>query len=552
MLQSLTLHNFALIESLQINFDKGFNVITGETGAGKSLLLDALDLCLGGRTDTALVRHGTAFADIYAEFATDNLLVQHWFENADRAFELPILIRRKITAQGRSSAWINGVPASLNELKSLGVLLVNIHSQHASLQLLKPNFIIDWLDDVGNLTDLSNQVKNAFKTYQTLFDKKQQTLREMDARTDKIDLLTARLLDIEPLLGVDIASCESRFDELSNMESLIVDAHAIYDILDGDSDITVLTQLNRCQKLCQNNQNFSQIFADSLENIATSYELLKDCAKDMRYYADNQSMDEDEYRHLSDIINLANRLSNKYRMNISQVLESTDSWQQELDYLNGLPDIDSLDDTIKTAFDNYTNLAKQLHDKRTQAAPVLCQRLSKHLHALALPHAFFEFAFTPKDKNAVNATGLYDIELLFSANVGIPTQPLHKVVSGGELSRISLIMQVMRAGMNQNTPLLIFDEVDIGISGGTAQVVGQLLRTLGEHCQLMVITHQAQVAVSSHQHILVKKQHGDFTQSQFDIICGDDKIHELARMSGGVDITDETLAHAKSLLSSVK
>lgn len=551
MLQSLSLQNFALIESLQIDFDQGFNVITGETGAGKSLLLAAIGLCLGGRGDVSWVRHGTKCADILASFDVDNQAVRAWFLAHERPFALPIVIRRKIGMQGRSQAWINGSPASLSQLKSLGALLVTMHSQHASLELLRPQLVIDWLDDVGQLTALVKTVKTAFENYQTLATQRQAALAQMDARTDRIDLLSARLAEIEPLFGVDMARIEARFDELSNLESLVYDASVVCGLLDGDeNDVAILGLLGRCQRVCQNHSEISQTFADSLDNIATSYELLKDSLQALRYYADNQSMDEEEYQALSQLMNLANRLANKYRLSIDELLTQANMWQNELDELQALADLDGLEQAVDRAFDEYVCVAKQLHDERSKIAPMICQQLIDGLAKLALPHASCEFVFYPKDQKDANAVGLYDIELLFSANVGMPKQPLHKVASGGELSRIALVMQVMRAG-HTKTPLLVFDEVDIGMSGATAQVVGQLLRQLGEHCQLVAITHQAQVAAAAHGHILVKKQHGDHSQSQFERIDGQARIYELARMSGGITITDETLAHAKSLLDFV-
>lgn len=552
MLQSLSLHQFALIEKLDITFHQGFNVITGETGAGKSLLLDALSLCVGGRADSAMVRHGANFADLYAEFEADNALIHRWFELNERTFESPIILRRKISEQGRSQAWINGVPASLAELKSLGVLLVNIHSQHASLELLKPHFVIEWLDEVAGIKQLSDKVKAAFHQYQTLMDEQAQSLSQMNARTDKIDLLTAKLNDIEPLLLVDMPSIEARFEELSNLESLVGDAAMVCQMIDGEGDApSVLDMLARCQKICANNADTSQTFAEALDALAGAYDTIKDAVRELQYYADNQSMDEEEYAHLSELMNLANRLSNKYRMPIDALMIEAQSWQQQLGHLINLADPEALDEAVQKAFDEYLALANALHDARSAAAEGICQTLMSHLSTLALPHATCQFNFTKKTAKHYNAIGLYEIELLFSANVGMPMQPLHKVASGGELSRISLIMQVMQAGLDDNAPLLVFDEVDVGISGGTAQVVGNLLRRLGAHGQLLVITHQAQVAAAAHQHILVKKQHDSQAESSFEIIAGDEQIYELARMSGGINISDETLAHAKSLLAGV-
>lgn len=552
MLVSLTLQNLALIDKYEISFDEHFNVITGETGAGKSLILDALALCVGGRADASLVRHGTDEACVFGEFdITNNDDIAQWFTQNDRPLEDDILlIRRKISTNGRSKSWINGTPASISELRSLGGLLVNIHSQHAGLELLKPQFVIDWLDDVGALQMQKQATKDAYHTWQTL-KKQAQTIKEQSAqRTDRMTLLGVRLGEVEPLLAVDLAEVEKEYDELSNLENLMQSAVQAVSHLDND-EISVSTLLGRSLKICDHLSDKSRVFAECHELLLNASEQIDDAVARLMDYAEQSLPDEARLDELNNLMGLAHRLSKKYHTPIDELTAQAQAWQKELDELTALPDGDTLDQEVQTAYESYLTHAHELHTARCAIAPDVCEKLKQKLAPLALPHAQFEFAFDAKTPDDYTAHGTHDVALLFGANIGMPLQPLHKVASGGELSRMALVMQVMSAGLGMGKPTLVFDEVDVGISGAAAQVVGELLRNLGKHQQLLAITHQAQVAAAAHRHILVKKEHGEQTTSTMQIITGEHQIHELARMSGGVTITNATLAHAQSLLDDI-
>ncbi|WP_049235604.1 DNA repair protein RecN [Moraxella canis] len=556
MLTSLTLENLALIEQKEISFDARFNVITGETGAGKSLILDALSLCAGERADSGMVRHGCEEASVFGEFdVTNNEHVAAWFEEHDRSLDDDVLlIRRKISAQGRSKSWINGVPASISELKSLGAILVNIHSQHAGLELLKPQFVIDWLDRIGELGDLKSATKTAFHHYQTLKKQADDARSQSAQRADRMALLSAKLADIEPLLLVNFEEIEAEYDELSNLETLMREALEAAVQLDNDDDApSVLSLLGRAMRICDNNAQASKTFGECSQLLALAQEQIIDAAAKLTDYAERELPDEARLDELNGLLSLAHRLSSKYHMPITELIADAVHWQDELDMLSSLPDNDTMDAKVLEAYEAYLAAADALDQARIQIAPDVCERLEARLLPLALPNARCEFAFNEKSAEHYTAQGKYDIALLFSANVGMPLQPLHKVASGGELSRMALVMQVMAAGDGAGAhPTLVFDEVDVGISGGTAQVVGELLRTLGKHQQLLAITHQAQVAAAAHRHILVHKEHGEHTKSQMQVITDEAQIDELARMSGGVNITEATRAHVKSLLADIR
>lgn len=554
MLQSLHLHNFALSQNSEITLDSGFNVITGETGAGKSLLLDALMLAMGGRGGSDMVRFGAKSADIYASFSfiKDNQTsdIANWFLANEREFDGDIVIRRQIHSENRSKAWLNGVPVSLSELKQLGNKLVSIHSQHAGLELLKPAFALSFLDNVGKLNTQRTELERAYHDWQALIKQQADIAQNMSGRADRITLLQSKLSDIEPLLGVDIKGVESAYEELANIEALTQDAYQASSLLVSDGDMPCVQDLlGRALKLCEQNSTLSETFATSYTALSECYELIRDSAMTLQDYSETQTADGEELERLNTILSLAHRLEQKYRTPIATLLEDSQAWLSELQTLESLPDADNLSTQIDSAYAHYERLAKALHNKRIKIAPSLCSKLVAQLAPLALPNASCEFAFY--ERKTASSHGLYDIELLFSANIGMPLLPLHKVASGGELSRIALVMQVMNASTQSGLPLLVFDEVDVGISGGTAQVVGELLRKLGNTQQIIAITHQAQVAACSHCHILVEKEQGEQATSQFKTITGDKQVTELARMSGGVTITQETLAHAKSLLTSI-
>ena len=559
MLVSLTLHQFALIAQHELSMAEGFNVITGETGAGKSLLLDALSLCVGERADSAMVRHGAAHADIYAQFDVENnSVVTEWFAKNDRALEEPeVLIRRQLSNTGRSKAWLNGTPVSLAELKSLGTLLVNIHSQHAQQALLKPQFVVQWLDEMAQITPLAAQTAGSYQTYQQLKRRADEMANREAQRQDRIQLLQSQLSDIAPLLAVDYAEVEAEHEELSNIETLMQEASQGLHLLDNDTDEPdVMTLLGQAIKLCDHQLGVSQTFEQASEQLHLAQQQITEVTALLSDYAEQQLPDPERLQALDNLISLGHRLSRKHSLPASDLIDEAKGWEAQLEQLENEPSSDAMAAQIEQTWQEYLALATQLNQQRSKAAPTVSKQLIKQLQPLALPNARCEFVFTKKaDASQYSAQGCYDIDLLFSANVGMPMQPLHKIASGGELSRMALVMQVLQATNADNNaakPMLVFDEVDVGISGGTAQVVGELLRALGQTQQLLAITHQAQVAAQAHQHILVQKHHDEQTESELLIITDSEQVDELARMSGGITITDITRDHARSLLTDVK
>lgn len=572
MLTQLTLQNLALVEQAELDMHPGFNVITGETGAGKSLLLDALQLCVGGRTDGGLIRHGHTTAEAFAEFDIGQLpQVQAWLNEQNYPIdENTLLIRRQLANQNgtiRSKAWLNGSPISLNELKTLGNLLVNIHSQHAQHSLLRPQFVLDWLDSATGLTGLAEQVASAFSHYESLKQQASRLARDEKLRQQQILLLNNQLTDIEPIAAINYHELEAEYDELSNLESLMQQASLTVGLLNNDSDEPdVSTLLAKAIKLCEAQSGISQTYADCVEQLYQAQSAVSEVSSTLTDYAEGQSLDPERLAQLDEQLSTFHRLARKYQTTPERLLDDATEWQGELDELNAVLSPEAFAEEIEAAYQTYLTQAQALDEKRQQVAPMLSETLVKRLKLLALPNVQAEFQFTALDKP--QSFGLSNIELVFSANVGMPMQPLHKIASGGELSRLALVMQVIDAQGQCRTAqdstnasskaastiprqLLVFDEVDVGISGGTAQVVGELLRELGTEQQIIAITHQAQVASQAHQHILVYKTQHDQAQSHLQNLSGDAQVQELARMSGGVNITETTLEHARSLLASV-
>ena len=545
MLTHLTLINFALADHLALDIEQGFNVLTGETGAGKSLLLDALSACLGERTDTNYVRYGADKADVTAVFSyQDDSAEAHWLtehELNDDSGE--IHLRRVIFATGRSKAWINGRPSSLSELKEIGRLLVQLYSQHSQQQLLEPPYPKHWLDRYHNFADPANAVRDAYATWQKNIRQHQAALDAQATRIQKIQTLEAQLEELEEIVQTDYRDIEQEFDRLSHHEHIMQDCSYSLNVLDeAEQNITqeIASIIRRLESHSGRSEQLSNIY-NSLLNAQSE---IDDATSSLRQFIDRQSFDPERMEQLNSTLEIFHRLARKYRTQPELLKQEYETWQQELEQLHQLEDPETLAEQVEVSYQDFMQKARHLDDIRRTAAIPLAKQLTEQVKPLALPEAHFEFKFEPLE--SANAEGLSFIQLLFTANKGIPPQPLARVASGGELSRIALVMQVMNAEKT-DSEVLVFDEIDVGISGGTAEVVGRLLADLAQHVQLLCITHQAQVAAQSDQHLLVKKQQTDPASSTIIELDEEQRILELARMSGGMEISETTLQHAKQL-----
>ena len=544
MLTHLTLINFALADHLALDIEQGFNVLTGETGAGKSLLLDALSACLGERTDTNYVRYGADKADVTAVFsyqaesAEAKWLTEHELDDDSGEIHL----RRVIFATGRSKAWINGRPSSLSELKEIGRLLVQLYSQHSQQQLLEPPYPKHWLDRYHNFAEPADEVREAYSTWQKNIRQHQAALDAQATRIQKIQNLESQIEELEEIVQTDYREIEQEFDRLSHHEHIMQDCSYSLNVLDeAEQNITqeVASIIRRLESHAGRSEQLSNIY-NSLLNAQSEIE---DATASLRQFIDRQSFDPERMEQLNTTLEIFHRLARKYRTQPELLKQEYETWQQELEQLHLLEDPETLAEQVEISYQIFMQKAEHLDQIRRTAAVPLAKQLTEQVKPLALPEAYFEFKFEPME---ANAEGLSFIQLLFTANKGIPPQPLARVASGGELSRIALVMQVMNAEKTESE-VLVFDEIDVGISGGTAEVVGRLLADLAQHVQLLCITHQAQVAAQSDQHLLVKKQQTDPASSTIIELNEEQRILELARMSGGVEISETTLQHAKQL-----
>lgn len=545
MLTHLTLINFALADHLAIDIHQGFNVLTGETGAGKSLLLDALSACLGERTDTNYVRYGSEKADVTATFSyQDNSPEALWLKEHELDDESgEIHLRRVIFATGRSKAWINGRPSSLSELKEIGRLLVQLYSQHSQQQLLEPPYPKHWLDRYYNFYEPAQAVRDAYSTWHKDIRQHQAALDAQATRKQRMETLELQLEELEDVVQIEYQEIEQEFDRLSHHEAIMQDCVYSLNGLD-EAEQNINQELSSILRRVESHAGRSEQLSEIYTSLLNAQSEIEDATANLRHFMDRQSFDPERMEELNSQLEVFHRLARKYRTQPELLKEEYETWQAELAQLHQLEDPETLAEQVELSYQEFLAKAQHLDEIRREAAGPLAKQLTEQVKQLALPEAYFEFKFEPLDEPS--SEGLSFIQLLFTANKGIPAQPLARVASGGELSRIALVMQVMNAEKTE-AEVLVFDEIDVGISGGTAEIVGRLLADLAQHVQILCITHQAQVAAQSDQHLLVKKQQTDPASSTILDLEEDERIQELARMTGGVEINETTLQHARQL-----
>lgn len=550
MLTHLAIKQFTLVENLELDIAQGFTVITGETGAGKSILLDALGLCLGDKADGQAVRHGADKAELSALFDVSQLpQAQAWLTERDLA-EDECCLRRVVYKEGRSKAWVNGSVVTLAELRSLGELLINIHSQHAHQSLLKKETHRQLLDNVGHLQAL---VATVGTDYQQWLNSKQQLANSQAnyaAQQARLELLNNYVDELEKLAlkTGEYEQLEQEYDYLANYESLMQDSQQALSLLD-EGEHPVSRQLQQALRVIETHQTRSHSLANVCTSLQSALIEIKESSRELNGFLAQQDLDPQRLAWLEDKISEAQRLARKHKIMAHELPTLHQEFSVEQQHYQQAQDLSALEQAVEQAKLSYLNSAEQLRQARQTVAPQITEKVTQHLRDLSMPNTQLSYQFKPLDKP--NRDGLDDIELLFSANLGQQLQPLAKIASGGELSRFALAVQVIQA-QHSAVPVLVFDEVDVGISGGTAEVVGNLLRQLGERAQILCITHQPQVAAKGHSHWQVQKYTQDQkTLSRVIELTRQQRIEEIARMSGGLTITPETLKHAESMLSNI-
>ncbi|MBJ7539239.1 DNA repair protein RecN [Marinomonas transparens] len=554
MLNSIAISNFAIVESLELEFKKGMTVISGETGAGKSIMVDALSLCLGGRTDAAVVRHGENKADISASFDIQSYPhVYQWLEERDLENEQHCILRRVISKEGRSKAYINGRPCTLGDLKDVGSHLVDIHGQHEHQSLLKKSAQRQQLDEYGKLTELSKKVNQQYNVWRQLKDDlavQQNRSSEQDA---KIQLLSYQSQELEKLdlKEGEIEALENEQAFLSNIADSQFKAYQASNILIDSDEGNICSLLNQALSSASQINPATKELESALEMMNIALIQAQEAADSLHHYQDTLEQNPERLteieRRLSDIYETARR----HRQLPEALIMLRESVNTELAALQGSEEsIDVLKEKEEQAYESLTALATTLTEKRMTTKDELAKQVEEQIHGLGMPHARFLIHCQPL--NQVTANGFEEIEYMIASNPGQPPQPLRKVASGGELSRISLGIQVVTAHTS-TIPTLVFDEVDVGISGGVAEVVGRMLRSVGARGQVFCVTHLAQVAAQGNQHLRVSKQVKDkATSSQVAQLKDNERTQEIARLLGGLELTEQTLAHAREMLGNVQ
>jgi DNA repair protein RecN (Recombination protein N) len=548
MLINLSIQDYAVVDRLDVDLDAGMTCITGETGAGKSIMLDALGLCIGDRADSRAIRPGAARTDIAACFdVSQNTRAQVWLSERDLEASGDCILRRTISAEGRSRAYINGSPATLSDCADLGQLLVDIHSQHAHQSLLRRPVQRSLLDTYAGAETLIVEVSETAQRWRVLqeeYSRLAGQTEESDARRALLTYQIEELATLNPQPG-ELEALEAQHNLLAN---------AAY-IIDSANDIAAgcETQRDQLARLVQlaNDDRMRGSATDNLRELLQSALIQLDEAQaETARFAASVELDPEGLRAAEERLSALHDLARKHRVQPDALHELLATLQAELESLaGGTEQLASLEEALGDTALAWRTQAKALSERRREAAVLLARRVMETLTDLAMTTCVFEIALIPFKDDNPDPRGAEDIEFLIATNPGATPGPLNKVASGGELSRISLALQVVAAD-TATSPTMVFDEVDVGIGGGVAEVVGHLLRTLGERNQVLVVTHQPQVAAKGHQHLLVTKTGEDAVHSELTQLAGESRIREVGRMLGGEKLTDSTLAHAREMLES--
>ena len=556
MLVHLSVHNYAIVEHLDLELDRGMSVITGETGAGKSIMLDALGLTLGDRADSGVVRPGADKADILATFdITDIPEARAWLQERDLDKDGPCILRRVITAEGRSRAYINGTPCPQGDLKALGEFLIDIHSQHEHQSLLKTDTHRRLLDEYAGANDLARQVHLAAQRWRQARQELERLSNSGDEQRSRHQLLSYQLEELESLsLGEnELEQLEQEHKTLTNAESLLSICRQVVEQCSENDSGNVLNALTASLNRLSAATSSPTAMSEAASLLSSAQIQVEEAVDELNRFLDHFDADPARLQQLEERLDIIYTLARKHRIQPTEVAALQQRLLDEIDSLNANDEsIERLENELAAYARHYHDKARELSDLRQQSAPNLALAVEQEIQRLGMPGGRFSIELRPNSSKDLLPNGLEQVELLVSANPGQPLKALAKVASGGELSRISLAIQVITA-QTSRVPTLVFDEVDVGIGGPTAEIVGQLLRRLGERGQVMTVTHLPQVAAQGHQHLFVHKvRDSDATRTAVSKLSKTERIEEVARMLGGIDLTKESLAHAKKMVVTAK
>lgn len=551
MLTTLYIENIAVIEKTSIDFSQGLNVLTGETGAGKSIIIDSINAIMGQRTSKELVRTGAKTALVTAQFDDVNDTVKAKLKELgyDNEDDDTLILQRSISAAGKSTCKINARPASVTVLKEVAKNLINIHGQHESYELFSPDTHIDYIDSFGELNSELDDYREKYKKYKALKKQLNEANSDESARLHEIDLLTYQTTE---LFNADVQPDE--IEQLENERIVLMNSEKIFtllndarELLDGDERTaggveSVESAMNYIQRAASLNGEYESIS----ESITDVYYNLRDCIEAISDAADSVESDPQRLEEIDERLDLLNRLTRKYGCECNELPSLAEKMQTRLEELLSYDkNRDQLETDYKEAENNALVAAQKLSEIRKKTAKVFSERVREEMSFLNMPNVQIVTQFENTD---FYEKGTDEIEFLISANPGEPPRPVAKIASGGELSRMMLAIKTVLASTD-DIDTLIFDEVDTGISGSAAQKVGMKLKEVSKSSQVLCVTHQAQLAALADAHYLISKQVEDGrTFTQVKLLDFDGRKHELARIIGGVSITDAALAHAESML----
>ncbi|GLO60116.1 DNA repair protein RecN [Vibrio sp. MACH09] len=552
MLADISVNNFAIVKSLQLELSAGMTTITGETGAGKSIAIDALGLCLGGRAETGMVRQGEDKTEVCATFQLDNNThATRWLEDNELLDGNDCILRRLITKDGRSRAYINGSPVPLSQLKSLGQRLINIHGQHAHHQLMKSDHQLSMLDQYAGHLNLLEKVRHDYQAWRQCKNKLKELLQNSQENQAQKQLLQYQIKELNELAltETEFSELEQEHKRLANSGELASNCQQAIDVLYEGEETNALAMLQSAS------QSLTQL-AELDSKLATLPSMLdeaiiqvEEASSELRSYVDGIEMNPERMAWVEDRFSKVMSISRKHHVMAEDLYQHHQELLQQIEALDCSDEkLQAMEQEVSTLKQTFLTSAEKLSKSRKRYAKELDKLISKSMHELSMEKAKFHIDIN-SDSSHASPLGVDQITFLVSTNPGQPLQAIAKVASGGELSRISLAIQVITA-QKVDTPSLIFDEVDVGISGPTAAVVGKMLRTLGESTQVLCVTHLPQVAGCGHQQLFVAKQtKAGKTETQMHKLNQEQRVSELARLLGGSQITDSTLANAKELLA---
>ncbi|EIJ69184.1 DNA repair protein RecN [Haemophilus parahaemolyticus] len=557
MLTQLTINNFAIVRHLNLELSEGMSVITGETGAGKSIAIDALGLCLGYRSESSMIRNGADKADITATFQMQpNSPAYLWLkehELLDEENSHECILRRMINLEGRSKAFVNNRPLPISQLRELGQYLIHLNGQHAPQLLLKSEYQLELVDNYAGIHNLLGKMQEQYNKWRKLHQQVKnfrQQCKENEARKQLLQYQVDELDEFDIKEG-EFEEMEETHTRLSNSEELTEMSQSVLDLLSDDNsnaDSLIYNAIRYLEDLVDVDINYQS----SLDMLNEALIQVQEASSEVRALADSIEQDPELLAELDERISRAMSLAKKHYVSPNELWQHHSVLQDELQKLVDFEDNeDQLIADEKKAYRECVALAEQIYQERVSAAQKLAEQVTSQIKALSMENSEF-YIDIQHDVKKLTPNGADLVEFNLRSNLGQNAQPLAKIASGGELSRISLAVQVLTAN-KLSTPTIIFDEVDVGISGIAATTVGRLLRQLGNKCQVLCVTHLPQVASHGHQHFNVQKYVKDNqTETQMSLLSEQERVNALARLLGGSKITDAVLANAQEMLSLAK